>query len=673
MLEWRGKLSIPHLAAVPGSASLALLPRAKREYGLVPAGRKVCPSPMPSVIIDRRRLLETAGPALGLAGLTAWLWTVLLLGRALPWQATRSWMAGFAILFALSIAWWWRYWSEVHSSSVRPRDRVAAFAWGATPTATLALTTLGLLYMSDRANEVLQSTEWHLQLIAGAALLMALLESLRLASLLQIQDQKISPLVALRAALSRREPAIVLFCLVAIGVLQGTADVSPIGDDIGKYTEAARALLDGSTYPVHQAASYLVETGMTPDSPAMPALPVLLAVSFAIFGQTSVGLVIPLAILAAIFPLALFWACRQLTGSRILAYATAILLSLFPPYQLHVLGTPVPDTLFVVLLLLVAALAVKANDSKEWKWWIATGVTTGLVANGRPEGLDFSIAIMLVLGVFHWSKRQFWAAMAAYLLVLSPFALTYHSVAGSFWPATFGGTVGLSHLDSNLSFLRYFALPWYVQAIGLSASGLLLLGLILLCFSVLGSIALLKSRPALLFIPCLGFGYVASSLFIHPLILMSYTPVDVLRHWSSGIPYMVLTLAYGLFVSHRVLMRRLSRTMGTLLSLTLIVAFSSGIYYECDRLAKPEFYFGGKASLLWTGSSYLLTDLLQHPMPLPPPQTDPKSGEEIREDMRAQLREIDLRRVNRSEPYHWTTMLVALFGAIYALAAIRFT
>ena len=53
--------------------------------------------------------------------------------------------------------------------------------------------------------------------------------------------------------------------------------------------------------------------------------------------------------------------CKSLTGSRLTAYVASVLLFLFPVYQIHVLGTAEPDTLFVTLLLMGAFFATRVN------------------------------------------------------------------------------------------------------------------------------------------------------------------------------------------------------------------------------------------------------------------------------------------------------------------------
>jgi hypothetical protein len=271
--------------------------------------------------------------------------------------------------------------------------------------------------------------------------------------------------------------------------------------------------------------------------------------------------------------------------------------------------------------------------------------------------------------IFNYSRKQFWGCVLAYLLTLAPFAAIYFFLSGSLWPTTFGGTINLYHLDANISLFYYFSLPWYIQAFGIELPALVFISIGIFFGVVAGIIRLWKKKPSLIFIPLLGMGYILSSLFLHPLILMSYTPVDALRHWSSGIPYIVLTLSYCLHSCYFSIHYKLPISLQRVLMVVSIVVLCSGIWYETERLARPEPYFEGKSSLLWTSSSYLLTDLARNAVPLPAID-DPRSGEEIRDEFKTRFKELDLKHVNRSEPYHWTTMIVALFGLVYILFPI---
>ena len=599
--------------------------------------------------------------------LTSWAWAILVAGRALPWQADRVWAMVFAAAFLVAGLRGWRYWADVStlSGQTKPEREWIALAWGAGPTAIVAMAFLGAAYLSNGFYGFLFLPFYRMQLLAGAAVITVLLELLLSASAIWLNTDSTTVIPALHQAVAKRRWLVVWGSLLTIGALQGAAMASPINDDIGKYFQAAVAMLDGAPYPVHIAAAYLVHAGMTADSPALPGLPVLLAVSFAFLGQNYFGLAVPLAALAAIFPVVLYMACIAFTGSELISYATAILLTLFPAYQIFVLGTAVPDTLFVVALLLTAASAARAVQTMQWKFWVGVGLGAGLAANSRPEGIDFALGILAIMFVFHFRAKQYWLAVLACLLSLSPFALIYRSVDGRIWPTTFDGTVGLQYVEPNLQNLRDLALPWYEQAIGLGAPALAALGVLVALGGLVALSQLWKYRPALMFVPLLGYGYIAASLMIHPLILMSYTPVDVLRHWSSGIPYVALSLASTVkFLVSRIApwLRGLALT-GALL--VLVAGLSWITYYECERLARPEWYFGGSASLLWTGGGYLLTDLAQHPLPLPP-KDDPRPWEQVRAEEAQQLAPFDLHRTNASEPYDWTTLIVALFGLAYA-------
>jgi len=152
---------------------------------------------------------------------------------------------------------------------------------------------------------------------------------------------------------------------------------------------------------------------------------------------------------------------------------------------------------------------------------------------------------------------------------------------------------------------------------------------------------------------------------------MSYTPVDALRHWSSGIPFVVLTIAYALHTGIRAAEFRMARQpLRTALVVALVALLCAVIYYEVERLARPEPHFEGQASLLWTGSSYLLTDVFAYSTPLPG-KNDPRTGEELRRDTQGRMDAVDLHFTNLSEPYHWTTLMVVLSGLIYALGPLK--
>jgi hypothetical protein len=204
---------------------------------------------------------------------------------------------------------------------------------------------------------------------------------------------------------------------------------------------------------------------------------------------------------------------------------------------------------------------------------------------------------------------------------------------------------------------------------------LALLGVLVALGGLAALVALGKEQPGLLFIPLLGYGYVAASLLIHPLILMSYTPVDVLRHWSSGVPYVAVTLTYVIHRGWSYTEHVLPAMLRWVALTAVAIALSLGIFYEIERLARPEWYLGGKWSLLWTGGSYPLVDVMRDPVPLPGPE-DTRSGEELRLVQSKQLEPYDNRHTNASEPYHWASLIIALFGLFHtALAnagALRF-
>lgn len=465
-------------------------------------------------------------------------------------------------------------------------------------------------------------------------------------------------LALLTETLAARRDLIILTTLAAVGILASLARSAPVGDDLGMYTDVALALLEGSPYPAHMPPDVYVSAGMTQVDPVMPVLPVLMIGTFAVFGKTLSGVAVALAVTKSLFPVLMYFACLALTGSRPAAFATAILAFLFPVYQFHSLGAPEPDALFADMLLLVAALAATALKSRSWVRWLALGVAMGLMASTRHEGLNFLEGTVLVYFGLQRPRWQYIPLALSCLLVLAPFSAVSMATAGMLWP-TYAGTLSPSSVLPNLVQIGDLSLPWYVQAVGLPAP---LLGIVVVmvagCVAASAPLLWKHNRP-LLFIPVLGGGYIAASLLIHPQVLNPGSPVDLFRHWSSGVPYVVLSAAYALHHTYRAIERRMDRSRAFLLALGATLAIAGALYYECDRLAWPEWHFGGRASLLWTGDTFALADVLQHPVPLPA-RNDPRSGEELRDVQTAPIREFSIRLTNRSEPYYVASLWLGL-------------
>lgn len=600
------------------------------------------------------------------AALSAGFWSVLLAGRSLPWQATRWWLLVFALVFLATGVSWWQLWAEIYTARVPISRRLATALLGAVPASLLAAVVLGLAYTSDRFAGLLQLPEWHMQIVAAGVLLLVTLYVAQRAAIGYLRHGNIAVLSALATVMAERSGLIVLGCLAAVGSLEAAASVAPIGDDIWHFIPAANALRFGMTYPVSPVSQNYQATGMSAVYPALPFYPALMALSFSLFGYNLVGVALPTVVAKALYLPALYAASRSVIGSRIATYSVAILLFLFPIYQIDILGSPEPDTVFVVLLLGSLVFVARATSSTNSANWICMAAFMGLASLTRPEGILYSLILFMLLFTMYRSRVSYWLAAVTYLLVLSPFIAVYHSQTNNIWPTTFGGTLGWQNLEANLSILGQSDLDWYSQAVGLSPH--VLVGLLVAAWlgGLLGGLMLWRNRRPLAFISIAGMGNIAAGFLVHPRVMDTVSPVEFLRHNSFGIPFAVLSLAYACYVGSRWLMERISvgRTLFVGLVVVLVVA---GVCYEANRLARPEWYFGGQASLLWTGGGYLLTDVIERPSDLPF-ANDPRRGEQLRVDLVRQLSDVSLRRVNRSEPYHWTSLLVVLYGFGFALA-----
>lgn len=601
------------------------------------------------------------------SALLAWVWTLLLLGRSVPWQATRDWVLLFALVFFGSAALWGRNWQATASCEDAQRRRQAAILVLGGVSAT-SVPVLLAAHLIEGFYGLLFHPFFRLQVLASAVAVTVLLDTLFVASSTWCWRDVPGLGSALRHAVTSRSSAIGLLSLLAVGATEAAAGSTPIGDDLGQYTEVALAFLDGARYPMHPTGAKYAAAGVAPYYLSMPGLPVLLGISFTLVGRILPAVAIVLALVETVFPVLMYLACLHLAGSRIFAFVISLLLFMFPVYQLHVLGSPEPDTLFVDLLLLAVVLGVRAARTAKWPYWAGLGLATALAANVRHEGLVFSVGALLVFVTLRRPRNRLLiaSAVAPYLAGLLPLAIASFTLVGSPWPVH-PGAVSPLNAKANLGLINEHALPWLSQAIGLPALALTIAFASALLGSLPSAMLLWNRARPFVFVPLLGGGYIAAALFVHPRVLNPYSPVDLVRHMSSGIPYLALGLAFAL----RACLDHHLRPLPGRLALAAVILGLLGVvgltYYEAERLARPERHFGGDASLLWNGSRYLLIDVINRPVPVPSLQAA-QSGEEARRYQAAQLDEYDLRRTNKGDVYHWTSLILGLLGLTYSAA-----
>ncbi len=614
-----------------------------------------------------RHLSRPIYPTFAAASLAAGLWTVVLVGRALPWQASRIWWVVFLCTFALFGLWYRSLLREVLAFSRKPGDWAIAVSLGAGPFSVLALMVLVLAYSSDQFNTFLESPIWRIQIVIGLAALTLAARPLQLGAKIWLSSTG-GVGKAILWSLQRHSGPIILGSLVGIGILQATASVTPLGDDIWHYTKVTDALLVGLPYPNQLAGENANLVGMGAYYPALPFFPILIAISFAVFGHSLATIALPTVVAVAIWPLAMFAACRSLAVGTLVSYVATVLVFLFPLYQIHVLGAPEPDTVFIVLLLFAVALAGKANSSRDVRWWIGMGIVMALASLTRHEGNAYAAVIFLCFLAFYWRRRNYWMAALSFALVLLPFMVVYHSISGSWWPSTFGAkALHWQNVDANVRAVLLQSLPWYSQAIGLQSNVVVTLLMVLCLVTAAGLLLILRRNPPLVGIPLAGLGNVIAVFFMHPVLVYSSFPPDFLRHVSYGLSLAVLAPTCAAAWAFGAVSKVANRSR-VLVFVLIVTVTTAGIYYDIERLARPEWWFGGKWSLLWTGSSYLFTDVVRYSDSLSTEQS-PRSASDMNWELIRPLAPLDLRRVNRGEPYHWSSFLLALLGLTFAAAA----
>lgn len=604
------------------------------------------------------------------ACLNAWSWAVILMGRSLPWQMSRWWLVFFSFVFTLSFAWYWYRLRRVDASRADCSKGCVLTLWFVSPTIAVNTLLLGAIYLSDYINALIAQQNWRMQVFAGMAILTLLLDCAQQIAIAISTDRKKGFFITIREVLSARSNLVVLGSLGVVGILQAAASVPPTGDDMKYYSDVADAILLGHAYEGTGPRYVGNMAQMGVHYAALPVFPALLAISFSAVGRTLLGVILPIAVANALFPLAFYSACKAVTNSRPVAYVASILVTLFPIYQVHVLGLPGPDTLFIVLLLFGATLAGKANSSPRRRYWIGMGLVFGLVSLTRHEGIAYAAVMFLTFILVHRSNRNYWLSVSTYIFTLIPFVAILFLKSGQLWPSKIGGSIlSLDNLDGNLTNLRISSISWYAQALGVDDTALVVSVIIASLGVIVGGILLWREHSALVGIPIAGIGNIAMVLLMSPALVYSVFPPDFLRHISYGIAFEAVTLAYMAHLCLRYAFNLSERFRPLLLVLILLISCNA-VYWESERLARPGWQFEGRWSLLWTGTYYLLTDVVdRHPVPLWQVD-DLRPLEQVQAEMKRAMEDVNLNRLNRSEAYHWTSMMVSLLGLAFVVTPI---
>jgi len=641
---------------------------------------------------------------------------LLLMGRAWPAHATRGWLLCFGLLFLITMLWLTAY-----SSHLRRRLSIAI----AVEMPLLALTLSGSLaiYLSDyfnhQARHFLQPTP------AIAMLLAVLLTFVLQAATLRADHACWSRRLADTLVDARRWA--VPTSLILLGFLQGASYLWVIGNDFTRYWTAADAMASGAGYPASYNLPIYVAEGMDRYSIELPVFPLSLLLAFALAGHDTVGAHLPALVANTLLPLLLYAFYHRAGFKRPLAYAAAAIIAVFPFLRLYTLNAPVPDAVFITLLVTAGYLLLhligteKAGRGDEgspapivaveeraalspallagerargrgaepgthhWLCWTAFGVVAGLAAMTRAEGMLYAV-IMFVALLPYALRVQPYLAGIAFLLTIAPFSLTMMRTFGRLWPNNAGSSFGLHYVRENLDWMGWSSLPWYAGPFGMSPSNFGTLLVILTAVVLLGVVWMLFSDWQLALLPVAAAIQVFTVFAISPWVAGAEQWFDFFRHMSYGIPFAMLPILFlvrQVCDSRPLAGRSLTLPFGGM-GFRLVPAHAAALLglafvaYLLHLLATPSRTWGQGASQLLTSDVWVtLPEILDHryPLPLLPfahiegvLMIDP-SFAYIHDHIDAVKEFFDhcsTLNTGRGRQYELSSLLVVLFGAVFA-------
>ncbi len=465
--------------------------------------------------------------------------------------------------------------------------------------------------------------------------------------------------------------------MLLIGILQASVYLVPLGDLFPRVWAVADAIASGISYPVTITEAPTVIAGGPPYIYDLPLSPLLLRAAFALVGHNSAAAHLPSFLASVLFPLSIYLLLRTAIGSRLTALVFATLASLFPYLRFWVLNLPDPDPLLLTGVCLAAHTYLRALNGRERpRRWAIAGIASGLLSLTRPEGILYAGCLAVGMVASRPKRRLLAVYILSFAAVLVPMSAVWMVNFGFLWPQNYNGTLRWDHPIQNYDILRGAdALGFYQRGLGLDAPWAL--AFLVLCFVavLLGVVAMAFKGRQLLALAVSGIGNSVAVFFISPAVTNTSHFADFFRHASFGLPFLLLTAAYGLHTSfHRLASRRpfaIARHVGLVL-LILIVA------REGDILANPTATHRPGSTQVLTDNGYLsIQTVLEHPMPLPAMTYYREGRLEIAypvsmawpEDAIAFFRPLDMTFDDRARPFGYASVVAFLLALGFALLA----
>ena len=529
--------------------------------------------------------------------------------------------ARWAVIWAIAAGFLaiWLWW-DVRQSE---RRHLTTVAWRWLP---LSIPTgiAVLVYGSDTIHHWFIS--WNRARILCGALALAAIALIWLAQQVA-RHQATQPAEAWLVILAATFPLVLGISLFVQGLLQAASFVHLTVDDFGRYWTIADTLAAGDGYRVWTASAGTAQGGGSGYWTDLPVLPLLMLVSFALFGHTLTAAHVPLLLANIALPFVLYALYLRLTGHRLWAFVGASLILFLPFLQIYTLGASEPDPVLIVLVaalvwrVVVLAQSNAAIHSRKLRWHgLAVGLLAAATALVRPEGIVYAGLVPAGLLLHRRSRRALWWALGPAIVLVGGFAAALWPAVHRPWPQA-PRELELANISANLQ-IASKPLEYAARLLYLSEPALLALLAVLLALVVFGSVLLIRAYPALIGLPTALLAHGTLLLLLDPFSLRTADPPEFLRHISYAWP-LLLGLILPLFLR----LRRIPYVLSIVGAVLLVSAFAYITATPEEVYANP-----GHGSLL-RGDIYLLwTDLLRIPYELPT-QLDDSSFFAFRADL----------------------------------------
>ena len=530
-----------------------------------------------------------------------------------------------------------------------------------------------LVYSSDTIHHSLMS--WNRARVLGGAIMLGVLALIWLAQRAARRHAE-RPAEAWLAVLAVAAPLVIGASLFVQGLLQATSFVHLAVDDFVRYWTIADSLAAGGGYPVWEASAGTAQGGGSGYWTDLPLLPLLLVVSFALFGHTLTAAHVPLLLANIALPFVLYALYLRLTGHRLWAFVGTSLILFLPFIQIYTLGASEPDPVLIVLLaalvwrVLVLAQSNTAVPPEKLRWHgLALGLLVAATALVRPEGSLYAVLVPAGLLFNQHARRALWWALAPAIVLVGGFAAALWPAVQRPWPQV-PRELELANIPENLQ-LAHEPLAHAAQNLHLSEPMLLAVLALLLAVAVFGAISLIRAHPALIGLPIALLVHGAFLLLLDPFSLRTADPPEFLRHISYAWP-LLLGLMLPLFPRLRQVPHMLSIAGAVLLvsAFAYVTATAEEVCAFGYFTAKPVEGCAnlGRGSLLRSDIYLLWTDLIRVPYTLPT-QLDETSFITFRTDLFATYSPYDLHGIDYGFDYQLAAWLA--FGAALPFIAAR--